>query len=52
VWELYSYATSLIGPVATMIERDDQIPPLDDLIGELRIARALAENSHAMMGAA
>jgi uncharacterized protein len=52
VWELYSYATSLIGPVATMIERDDQIPPLDDLLGELRIARALAENSHAMMGAA
>jgi len=52
VWELYAYATSLIGPVATMIERDDKIPPLEELLGELRIARALAENSHAMVGAA
>ena len=52
VWELYSYATSLIGPVATMIERDDNIPPLEDLLGELRIARALAENSRAAVGTA
>ena len=29
-------------PVAVMIERDDAIPPLDSLLGELDIARQLA----------
>jgi len=52
VWALYAFATSLIGSAATMIERDDNIPPLEELLEELRIARALAENSHAMVGAA
>ena len=28
------------GPVATMIERDDHIPPLAELVAELDIARA------------
>jgi uncharacterized protein (UPF0276 family) len=47
VWELYAKAISLLGPVATMIERDDDIPPLGDLLQELSIARALgaAENT-------
>jgi uncharacterized protein (UPF0276 family) len=52
VWELYAYATALIGPAATMIERDESIPPLDELIAELRVARALAENSRALVGTA
>ncbi len=42
VWELYSRAIAMFGPVATMIERDDEIPPLADVIAELDRARALA----------
>lgn len=42
VWELYEKAIQMIGPVATMIERDDNIPPLGDLLDELAIARDLA----------
>jgi uncharacterized protein (UPF0276 family) len=40
VWALYDEACRRAGPVATMIERDDDIPPLDDLLAELDIARA------------
>ena len=42
VWALYAEALSLCGPVATMIERDDHIPPLAELLAELDHARALA----------
>lgn len=42
VWSLYQQACRLMGPVATMIERDDHIPPLEDLLAELAIARDLA----------
>jgi uncharacterized protein len=42
VWSLYSKAMSTLGPVATMIERDDGIPPLAELLDELDIARSLA----------
>jgi len=42
VWTLYQAACRRFGPVATMIERDDDIPPLTDLLAELDIARALA----------
>lgn len=42
VWELYADACGLFGPVATMIERDDGIPPLAALIAELDHARAVA----------
>jgi uncharacterized protein (UPF0276 family) len=41
VWTLYAKAISRLGPVATMIERDDDIPPLADLLAELSIARAI-----------
>jgi uncharacterized protein (UPF0276 family) len=41
VWALYAHAMSLVGPVATMIERDDNIPPLAELMNELAIARSL-----------
>jgi uncharacterized protein (UPF0276 family) len=34
VWELYEYALSLTGPVATLIERDNDIPALDVLLKE------------------
>jgi uncharacterized protein (UPF0276 family) len=42
VWSLYEAACRSFGPVATMIERDDAIPPLGDLLDELDIARSLA----------
>jgi uncharacterized protein (UPF0276 family) len=41
VWKLYSQVMGLAGPVATMIERDDDIPPLADLMLELSTARSL-----------
>ena len=42
VWSLYQQARDRLGAVATMIERDDEIPPLADLLTELDLARALA----------
>ena len=45
VWDLYAYLIGRLGPVATMIERDDAIPPLDELLGELDIARRLTTQS-------
>jgi uncharacterized protein (UPF0276 family) len=41
VWDLYAHVLPLLGPVATMIERDDDIPPLADLLGELAVARTI-----------
>ncbi|WP_324699398.1 MULTISPECIES: MNIO family bufferin maturase [Novosphingobium] len=42
VWSLYAEAIAHIGQVATMIERDDAIPPLADLLAELDTARRIA----------
>lgn len=43
VWDLYAQAMQLLpGPVATMIERDEHIPPLSELLAELDMARRLA----------
>jgi len=39
VWALYETALWHVGPVATMIERDDDIPSLADLLDELDTAR-------------
>lgn len=47
VWALYHAATARFGSVATMIERDDAIPPLDALFAELDVARALADSPQA-----
>jgi hypothetical protein len=41
VWSLYAHALARCGAVATMIERDADIPPLADLLAELDVARAL-----------
>jgi len=46
VWALYADALRRCGPVATMIERDDHIPPLAELVAELDHARALAARLH------
>ena len=52
VWSLYAKAISEIPqPVATMIERDDKIPPLGDLLAELDQARALASASASELAA-
>ena len=45
VWELYASAVRRCGAVATMIERDDHIPPLEELCAELARARALCERT-------
>jgi len=42
VWSLYAAALERLGPVATMIERDDDIPELPVLIAELDYARHLS----------
>ncbi len=42
VWELYRHAVELFESVPVMIERDDNIPPLADLIQELDQARHFA----------
>lgn len=45
VWALYERACERFGRVATMIERDDDIPQLAELLAELDIARRLAGSS-------
>lgn len=42
VWDLYAAAVRRFGDIATMIERDDHIPPLADLVTELARAREIA----------
>ncbi|MBU3077859.1 MNIO family bufferin maturase [Sphingomonas quercus] len=44
VWSLYAAALERFGPVATMIERDDDIPPLAELLDELALARDIASD--------
>ena len=44
VWKLYEATLRQIGPVATMIERDDNIPPLANLLNELNIARNISQS--------
>jgi uncharacterized protein (UPF0276 family) len=43
VWGLYAKAIERFGPVSTMIERDDNIPPLADLVAELDRARSVSD---------
>ena len=42
VWDLYRYTCKRFGEVATMIERDGNIPVLGELIAELERARRIA----------
>ena len=42
VWDLYATACKRFGPVSTMIERDDHIPPLEELLTELNHARQIS----------
>jgi uncharacterized protein (UPF0276 family) len=47
VWELYRAAIRRFGPAATLIERDDDIPPLSEVVAESRHA---AEIEAAVLG--
>lgn len=47
VWELYREALRLSGPVATLLERDDDFPPLAALEAELERARTVARQIRA-----
>lgn len=44
VWKLYANALDRFGFIPTMIERDDHIPPLNDLIIELEQAKHIARD--------
>ncbi|RXJ72704.1 hypothetical protein CS022_13780 [Veronia nyctiphanis] len=52
VWDLYAYALKRFGEVPTMIERDDNIPPLKELLDELDTARIIADKTLRAEGAA
>lgn len=45
VWALYAAAVERFGSITTMIERDGNIPPLDDLLAELDRARFITHAS-------
>jgi uncharacterized protein (UPF0276 family) len=47
VWNFYRETVSHFGPVSTMIERDDNIPPLAEVVAELDIARKIAREVQA-----
>ncbi|KTD13294.1 DUF692 domain-containing protein [Legionella jamestowniensis] len=44
VWDLYAEAIKRFGPISTMIERDDNIPPLAELLLELEEAKKIAQS--------
>jgi uncharacterized protein len=52
VWQLYEFARRRFGDVATMIERDADIPPLGDLVTELSHARTIATRVDSELGSA
>ncbi len=41
VWDLYRTTLERFGPISTMIERDDRMPPFAELLQELEQARAI-----------
>ncbi len=43
VWDLYADSCKVLGQVSTMIERDDNIPPLTELLQELQQVREISQ---------
>ncbi|WP_095146242.1 MULTISPECIES: DUF692 domain-containing protein [unclassified Pseudomonas] len=43
VWALYQRTLDHLGPVATLLERDDHFPPFEELLAELKKARELGD---------
>lgn len=52
VWQLFHAAVERFGALSTMIERDDNIPDLDDLLAELDRARGITMSAQASRSAA
>ncbi len=46
VWDLYRRAIRRTGPVSTLIEWDDDIPPFETLVAEADKARAIRDEVH------
>ncbi len=46
-WQLLSDAYDLFGPVPTLLERDFNFPPIDELLGEVRRIRQLQDDRSA-----
>lgn len=46
VWALYQHVLKRTGPRPTLIERDDQLPPLADLLVERDRAHAATQSAH------
>ena len=45
VWQIYAETISRFGPIPTMIERDDKIPPYQEVVDELKHARQIADKA-------
>jgi uncharacterized protein len=45
VWSLYEETIKRLGKISTMIERDDNMPPLTDLLREIKKARMLEKRA-------
>ena len=50
VWQLYEKALQRFGWISTMIERDDNIPPLAELLAEVDTARNIATKTLGSLG--
>jgi len=50
VWALYEETAKRFGPVSTMIERDGNIPELDEVLAELEQARRIATPYYQVAG--
>lgn len=46
VWQLYQFALDLVGPTATLLERDGNVPPFDMLLREAAKAEMLIGRCH------
>lgn len=44
VWDLYAATLQRLGPISTMIERDDNMPPFVELLAEINQARRIAKS--------
>jgi uncharacterized protein len=51
VWDLYAYATSRIGCRPTLIERDGNIPPFQELLAERMRALSILQKSRELVDA-
>lgn len=45
VWKLYQYTLKRFPHASTLIERDDNFPPLEELVAELNYARSFAKSN-------